>query len=109
MLPSFWYSNATIRPTFFHLERFLYYDFRRALELDEALCHAAADMGFETPTSIQELVIPHALDGREHLKPCQSLLQVLVKQPLSYCLDVVTAHASFYLIIRADSLVLHVF
>ena len=22
------------------------------LELDEALCHAAADMGFETPTSI---------------------------------------------------------
>ena len=37
------------------------------LELDEALCHAAADMGFETPTSIQELVIPHALDGRDIL------------------------------------------
>jgi len=35
--------------------------------LDEALCHAAADMGFETPTSIQELVIPHALDGRDIL------------------------------------------
>ena len=37
------------------------------LELDEALCHAAADMGFGTPTSIQELVIPHALDGRDIL------------------------------------------
>lgn len=37
------------------------------LELDETLCHAAADMGFETPTSIQELVIPHALDGRDIL------------------------------------------
>ena len=37
------------------------------LELDEALCHAAADMGFETQTSIQELVIPHALDGRDIL------------------------------------------
>ena len=37
------------------------------LELDDALCHAAADMGFETPTSIQELVIPHALDGRDIL------------------------------------------
>ena len=37
------------------------------LELDEALCHAAADMGFETPTSIQELVIPHAGDGRDIL------------------------------------------
>jgi len=35
--------------------------------LDEALCHAATDMGFETPTSIQELVIPHALDGRDIL------------------------------------------
>ena len=37
------------------------------LELDDALCHAVADMGFETPTSIQELVIPHALDGRDIL------------------------------------------
>lgn len=37
------------------------------LELDEALCHAVADMGFETPTSIQKLVIPHALDGRDIL------------------------------------------
>jgi len=37
------------------------------LELDEALCHAVADMGFEAPTSIQELVIPHALDGRDIL------------------------------------------
>ena len=37
------------------------------LELDEALCHAVADMGFDTPTSIQELVIPHALDGRDIL------------------------------------------
>ncbi len=37
------------------------------LELDEALCHAVTDMGFDTPTSIQELVIPHALDGRDIL------------------------------------------
>ncbi|WP_394221795.1 ATP-dependent RNA helicase SrmB [Alteromonas gracilis] len=37
------------------------------LELDEALCHAVADIGFEAPTSIQELVIPHALDGRDIL------------------------------------------
>ena len=66
------------------------------LELDEALCHAAADMGFETPTSIQELVIPHALDGRDILASaptgtgktaafllpaCQFLLDYPRKQP----------------------------
>jgi ATP-dependent RNA helicase SrmB len=60
----FWYSNATIRTI--HLEQFYTMTFEE-LELDEALCHAAADMGFETPTSIQELVIPHALDGRDIL------------------------------------------
>ncbi len=37
------------------------------LELDDALCHAVADMGFETPTSIQQLVVPHAMDGRDIL------------------------------------------
>ncbi|APD85319.1 ATP-dependent RNA helicase SrmB [Alteromonas marina] len=66
------------------------------LELDEALCHAVADMGFETPTSIQELVIPHALDGRDILasaptgtgktaafllSACQFLLDYPRKQP----------------------------
>ena len=66
------------------------------LELDEALCHAVADMGFETPTSIQELVIPHALDGRDILASaptgtgktaafllpaCQFLLDYPRKQP----------------------------
>lgn len=66
------------------------------LELDDALCHAVADMGFETPTSIQELVIPHALDGRDILASaptgtgktaafllpaCQFLLDYPRKQP----------------------------
>ncbi|GMM73201.1 ATP-dependent RNA helicase SrmB [Alteromonas gracilis] len=66
------------------------------LELDEALCHAVADMGFDTPTSIQELVIPHALDGRDILasaptgtgktaafllSACQFLLDYPRKQP----------------------------
>ncbi|WP_273070312.1 DEAD/DEAH box helicase, partial [Alteromonas australica] len=66
------------------------------LELDDALCHAVADMGFETPTSIQELVIPHALDGRDILasaptgtgktaafllSACQFLLDYPRKQP----------------------------
>ncbi|WP_137167876.1 ATP-dependent RNA helicase SrmB [Salinimonas lutimaris] len=37
------------------------------LELDDALCHAVADMGFSQPTSIQSLVIPDALDGRDIL------------------------------------------
>ena len=66
------------------------------LELDEALCHAVADMGFEAPTSIQELVIPHGLDGRDILASaptgtgktaafllpaCQFLLDYPRKQP----------------------------
>ena len=66
------------------------------LELDDALCHAAADMGFEAPTNIQELVIPHALDGRDILASaptgtgktaafllpaCQFLLDYPRKQP----------------------------
>ena len=37
------------------------------LELDEELCHAVADMGYESPTSVQSLVIPHAMDGRDIL------------------------------------------
>ncbi|GEA05865.1 ATP-dependent RNA helicase SrmB [Alteromonas sp. KUL42] len=37
------------------------------LELDDALCQAVAEMGFETPTSIQQLVVPHAMDGRDIL------------------------------------------
>lgn len=37
------------------------------LELDDALVQATTDMGFETPTSIQSLVIPHAMDGRDIL------------------------------------------
>ncbi len=37
------------------------------LELDDALIQATTDMGFESPTSIQSLVIPHAMDGRDIL------------------------------------------
>ncbi len=37
------------------------------LELDDALCHAVADMGFSKPTSIQSLVIPEAMDSRDIL------------------------------------------
>lgn len=37
------------------------------LELDDALCQAVADMGFTTPTSIQALVVPAAMDGRDVL------------------------------------------
>ena len=37
------------------------------LELDDALCQAVTEMGFETPTSIQQLVVPHAMDGRDIL------------------------------------------
>lgn len=37
------------------------------LELDDALCQAVAEMGFETPTSIQQLVVPNAMDGRDIL------------------------------------------
>ena len=66
------------------------------LELDETLCHAVAEMGYKTPTSIQELVIPHAMDGRDILASaptgtgktaafllpaCQFLLDYPRKQP----------------------------
>ncbi|MFC3121499.1 ATP-dependent RNA helicase SrmB [Agaribacter flavus] len=37
------------------------------LELDDDLCHAVANMGFRQPTSIQTLVIPEALEGRDIL------------------------------------------
>ena len=37
------------------------------LELDDELCRAAAEMGFEKPTSIQSLVIPHAMEGKDVL------------------------------------------
>ncbi|MBQ4828669.1 ATP-dependent RNA helicase SrmB [Alteromonas sp. MMG017] len=66
------------------------------LELDEELCHAVADMGYESPTSVQSLVIPHAMDGRDILASaptgtgktaafllpvCQFLLDYPRKQP----------------------------
>ena len=66
------------------------------LELDEELCHAVADLGYESPTSIQSLVIPHAMDGRDILASaptgtgktaafllpaCQFLLDFPRKQP----------------------------
>ncbi len=38
-----------------------------ALELDDVLCQAVTDMGFSTPTSIQQAVIPYAMDGRDIL------------------------------------------
>ncbi|MCW8092806.1 ATP-dependent RNA helicase SrmB [Alteromonas sp. ASW11-130] len=37
------------------------------LDLDSDLCHALADMKFTGPTSIQELVIPPAMEGKDVL------------------------------------------
>jgi ATP-dependent RNA helicase SrmB len=37
------------------------------LDLDTKLCRAVAEMGYDKPTSIQELVIPAAMDGRDIL------------------------------------------
>ncbi|GAA0855846.1 ATP-dependent RNA helicase SrmB [Aliiglaciecola litoralis] len=37
------------------------------LELDEKLCSAVADMGYKSPTSIQTLVIPPAMEGQDIL------------------------------------------
>ncbi len=37
------------------------------LDLDSQLCHALADMNFTRPTSIQELVIPSAMEGKDIL------------------------------------------
>lgn len=37
------------------------------LDLDPKLCRAIADMGYEKPTSVQELVIPVAMDGKDVL------------------------------------------
>jgi ATP-dependent RNA helicase SrmB len=35
------------------------------LDLDDDLCKAVADMGYESPTSIQSLVIPDAMEGKD--------------------------------------------
>ena len=37
------------------------------LDLDDELCKAVADMGYDSPTSIQTLVIPHAMEGKDIL------------------------------------------
>ncbi|MFC6439486.1 ATP-dependent RNA helicase SrmB [Bowmanella sp. JS7-9] len=37
------------------------------LELDESLCQAVAEMGYKTPTSIQQLTIPAAMEGKDIL------------------------------------------
>ncbi len=37
------------------------------LDLDDTLCHAVADMGFDKPTAIQSMVIPQAMDGQDIL------------------------------------------
>ncbi|GAB2697002.1 ATP-dependent RNA helicase SrmB [Aliiglaciecola sp. 3_MG-2023] len=37
------------------------------LDLDEKLCQALADMGYTSPTSIQSLVIPPAMEGQDIL------------------------------------------
>ncbi|WP_299077402.1 ATP-dependent RNA helicase SrmB [uncultured Paraglaciecola sp.] len=37
------------------------------LELDDDLIHAVADLGYKEPTSIQSLVIPEAMNGRDIL------------------------------------------
>ncbi len=37
------------------------------LDLDEKLCSAVTDMGYKSPTSIQKLVIPPAMEGQDIL------------------------------------------
>ncbi|QJR81719.1 ATP-dependent RNA helicase SrmB [Alteromonas pelagimontana] len=37
------------------------------LELDDSLCQAVAEMGYATPTAIQSLVIPVAMEGKDIL------------------------------------------
>jgi ATP-dependent RNA helicase SrmB len=37
------------------------------LELDDELCRAVADLGYSEPTSIQQLVIPAAMEGKDIL------------------------------------------
>ena len=37
------------------------------LDLDTDLCRAVADMGYKSPTSIQRIVIPEAMEGRDIL------------------------------------------
>lgn len=37
------------------------------LDLDTKLCRAVAEMGYDKPTSIQELVLPAAMDGKDIL------------------------------------------
>ena len=37
------------------------------LDLDTKLCRALAEMGYKQPTSIQSLVIPEAMDGKDIL------------------------------------------
>jgi ATP-dependent RNA helicase SrmB len=37
------------------------------LELDDDLIHAVADLGYKEPTSIQSLVIPEAMNGKDIL------------------------------------------
>ncbi len=39
----------------------------QALELDDCLCNAAIEMGFQSPTLIQQLVIPEAMEERDIL------------------------------------------
>ena len=35
------------------------------LELDDELCRAVAELGYSNPTSIQQLVIPDAMEGHD--------------------------------------------
>ena len=37
------------------------------LELDDDLIHAVTDLGYKEPTSIQSLVIPQAMNGKDIL------------------------------------------
>lgn len=37
------------------------------LDLDAKLCRAVAEMGYQKPTSVQSLVIPHAMEGKDIL------------------------------------------
>ncbi|HAU92428.1 MAG TPA: ATP-dependent RNA helicase SrmB, partial [Alteromonas sp.] len=37
------------------------------LELDDDLCRALADMGLSRPTTIQSMVVPQAMEGKDIL------------------------------------------
>ena len=45
------------------------------LDLDDELCRAVAELGYIEPTSIQQLVIPAAMEGKDIPLRAQAKLQ----------------------------------